>query len=286
MNISEEKLLDFIEGQLDDTESKKVIQALENDPKLEGQYKLLLEGNQLIDAWYKNEIANAPDASITPNKDKEQINKRAFNFWSIIPQLTAGGILSAASLAIVAFIGGNQFSSLYLAKNSANNIDYTLSAKNQSQLVNPEAVNNKKFQKLALLDSTIYRGEKWTKEEWWISNNIALIVRVKNSITSKGNERILDYNGQINKNEKFELIIQTFEELELTIEYIEGTNQPIIIEDFSEKPIKNIRLTPGTLLKSFSYDMKFSKENDHKFIIKTNKNNNKNEVEFLFTVNN
>ena len=51
MNISEEKLLEFIEGHLNDKESKEVIKAIENDKELEQQYKLLLEGNQLIDEW-------------------------------------------------------------------------------------------------------------------------------------------------------------------------------------------------------------------------------------------
>ena len=61
MNISEEKLLEFIEGYLDEEESKQIIQSIENDKELKEQYKLLLEGKQLIDAWHEDEIAKKSD---------------------------------------------------------------------------------------------------------------------------------------------------------------------------------------------------------------------------------
>ena len=218
MNISEEKLLEFIEGHLNDKESKEVIKAIENDKELEQQYKLLLEGNQLIDEWYKNEVANAPDASKLVNTPSKQPKEKIFNFWNIIPQLNVGGLVGAASLALIAFIGGNQLSIV----KERNEIDL-----NNQQIALMENDNIK-------MRNNSETNQDWTKEEWHINSNIAV------SLVSyiDGNKIFLDPNDKVTPDQSIQIMIQVFEESSVTIQVENNSGMSILFnyEDINIKP--------------------------------------------------
>jgi hypothetical protein len=218
LNISEEKLLEFIEGYLDEEESKQIIQSIGNDKELEEQYKLLLEGKQLLDEWHKNEVANAPDANKAIIMPGVKIKEKIFNFWNFVPQLNIGGLVGAASFALIAFIGGNELSIV----KERNEIDL-----NNRQIAFMENDNIKMRNNSEII-------QDWTKEEWHINNNIAVsLVTYIN-----GNKIFLNPNDKVTPDQSIQIRIQVFEESLVTIQVKNNTGIGILFnyEDINIKP--------------------------------------------------
>ena len=256
MNISEEKLLEFIEGYLDEEESKQIIQSIENDKELKEQYKLLLEGKQLIDAWHENEIANAPDASITPINAINKVKEKRNNLWNLFPKMSNSGIMAAAaSLAIISFIGGSQYANL----DKNNFTEIALLKDNQQGIIYRDINHN-------------HNDNAWGKDSWLINDNIGL----KIIVSKDDNLEFLENNSIITSDKNIQLFIQVFKKSKITIDMVNDNGKESNI-------LENIFIKPSEVFNTKKYKLKNSIGNNT-IIIDSVINDNKKDYKFKFKV--
>ena len=218
MKITEDKLLDYLDGLLDEKEANAVILAIENDKETAKEYHALKKGKEFAEMAHLYDVATAPDPSQQLQKKKILTeNKKNWLSWfkftpSMVPALSA--------CMIMAFIGGSQFNKFYNLSDQDNYIE----AENFITLMNStRSISDYEF------------------EDWSISNDIALNIRSRKNNSEWKSLK----NGQnINKGEEIELNIQSIKNNKyLSVEIQINSEQEVI------KIIEDKLLIPGNLMK-------------------------------------
>lgn len=217
MKVSEEKILDYIDGILSQKEEKEIREAIEKDQDIKNIFLDLKKGKELGEAAFLYDVTNAPEL---PQLEKKTIKKSWFSKFKNTPFISTA---VAASITL-AFLGG---------------VQTQVALDNNSKFENGVVSIDSDF---LTLGSKI-RGleDNYKFEQWFIRSNFALIIRIRRDndaewmqITEKDNVPIgyqIQFVMQTVKNEKNILIDMLDKDKNI------------------ESTIENIKIKPGQLVK-------------------------------------
>ena len=114
MSISDNKIMDFVDGRLNDAEAKEISEAIKLDPELQKKAEDLKAGLEYAEMGYLHEVMNAPDPTKRSVK-RDVVTEKKNRFWSSIFGSPAKAIPAMAACLAITFVGGVKYSSIMLA---------------------------------------------------------------------------------------------------------------------------------------------------------------------------
>ena len=202
MKVSEDKLLDYLDGLLNKEESQAIAMAIETDKETANAFNALKTGKELAETAHIYDVMTAPDPSqkLKRNKNLSSQKKSWFNWIKFTPNM----IPVVSACMVVAFIGGLQF------KNIENVNIPTPDEEHAEKIIKNFIKEEKEFEvainfvPLKNITRSISLNEF---EQWSIANNIAVNIRSRVNSQSEW-ENII--NGQnLNEGEELEINIQS-----------------------------------------------------------------------------
>ena len=274
MKVSEDKLLDYLDGLLNKEESQAIALAIETDTETANAFNALKTGKELAETAHIYDVMTAPDPSqkLKRNKNLSSQKKSWLNWIKFTPNM----IPVVSACMVVAFIGGSQFkniANLYMPEPEDEYAE-DINKKSEKRIEEYDVAQN--FVALKNRTRSVSIDEF---EQWSIANDIAVNIRFRVNSQSEW-ENII--NGQnLNEGEELEINIQSMKKKYINVELqIQNKEDSIAI-------IENLLLTPGNLIKkSFRVD---SDKEEFKIIFYS-REENKEDFEkigiFTFNINN
>jgi hypothetical protein len=264
MKVSEDKLLDYLDGLLNKEESQAIALAIETDIETANEFNALKVGKELAETAHIYDVMTAPDPSQKLKRDKNLSSKKIS--WLSWIKFTPNMIPALSACMVVAFIGGLQFKTIAYV--------YMPETEERSDLIEEfEIATN-----FVTLENTIRSIDPNNEfEQWSIVNNIAVNIRYRKDKKSEWKNVT---NGQnINKVEELEINIQSIKKKYIYVD-IQTKNKGDSIK------IKDTLLTPGNLIKK---SIKVDSDKDELKIIFYSREENKETFEkigtFSFNIN-
>jgi len=274
MKVSEDKLLDYLDGLLNKEESQAIALAIETDTETAKEFNALRRGKELAETAHIYDVMTAPDPS--QNFKRERNLSREKSSWFSWIKLTPNMLPALSACMVVAFIGGSQFKNIANLYMPEPEDEYAEDINNKSEKRIEEYDVAQNFVALKNRTRSVSVDEF---EQWSIANDIAVNIRFRKDNQSEW-ENII--NGQIlNKGEELEINVQSMKKKYINVEWkIQNKEDSIAI-------IENLLLTPGNLIKkSFRVD---SDKEEFKIVFYS-REENKEDFEkigiFTFNINN
>ena len=229
MKVSEDKLLDYLDGLLNKEESQAIALAIETDIETANEFNALKAGKELAETAHIYDVMTAPDPSQKLKRDKNLSSKKIS--WLSWIKFTPNMIPALSACMVVAFIGGLQFKNIAYVYMSEPEEEYA------EKIEEYEVAQN--FVPLENTTRSVVANNEF--EQWSIVNNIAVNIRSRNDNQSEWKNVT---NGQdVNKGEELEINIQSIKKKYIIVEL------QIKSEGDSIKIIEDSLLTPGNLIK-------------------------------------
>ena len=219
MKISDEKILDYIDGILSKEEENDVKNAIEQDENIKNTFLELKQGKAIGEAAFLHDVMSAPEL---PNCEIKTNKKNWFERFKTTPFIST----AVAASVTLAFLGGIQ-TQVAMNKNER----FEVAELREVMSINSDFVTM----------GTIIRGiENNNKfEKWFIASNTAVIVRARED-TNKDWMQVED-NAEIKQGSQIQLILQSLkEEKKVSIDLIneDGSTENFVI---------NLDVKPGVL---------------------------------------
>ena len=222
MKVSEEKILDYLDGFLSAEEENDVKNAIEQDQAAKNTFLELKKGKELAKAAFLHDVMSAPEL---PNTQKETNKKNWFSKFKTVPFVST----AVAASVTFAFLGGIQ-TQVALNKNER----FDVAAVEEVISIDSDFVtmgtkirgiedNNDKF------------------EKWYIASNTAVIIRVREN--NNDDWKQVEDNSEIKKGSQIEFVMQSLRgDKNITIDLI---NENKSTENF----ISNLTVKQGSLVR-------------------------------------
>ena len=221
MKISDEKILDYIDGILSKEEENDVKNAIEQDENIKNTFLELKQGKAIGEAAFLHDVMSAPEL---PNYEIKTNKKNWFERFKTTPFIST----AVAASVTLAFLGGVQ-TQVAMNKNERFEV---------AELREVMSINND-FVTMGTIIRGIENNNKF--EKWFIASNTAVIVRAREDYNKDWMQ--IEDNAEIKQGSEIQFIMQSLkEEKKVSIDLVHEDGN-------TENFIRDLDVNPGSLIR-------------------------------------